>query len=185
MVDIKEIRDDIEACQNEIKALQHRTVECVSFAPTGKVTVTDKPRLEDLNSEVARLEELSTHNADVLARLTDPLGEYATIESIRARKHQLEEQILRAKNILRVDIGILIRDGYDVNPGDPFAHPKGKALKERADAALALVTPLLASATDLLTRAEVILAEFKPSGLEPQRAETRGIISGEKAGGMA
>ena len=185
MIDVGDIKADIANIEHQIRHLQSETIHTITILPTGKIHIVDKGQLEGLNSEVSRLSELAVHNADVLARLTDTLGEYATIESIRARKHQLEEHITRVNNILRVDTGILIRDGYDVNPGDPYSNERGKKIKQTADAALAITTPLLAAATDLLARAEGIISEFKPSGLEPQRAEQHpGVISREKVSGV-
>ena len=78
-----------------------------------------------------------------------------------------------------------MKNNFDANPESPFDHPEGRKLKQTADEALSVLSPLLSQTSDLLTQAERILSEFKPSGLEPQRAEQHpGLISREKVSGM-
>jgi len=184
MIDVRDIKTDITDSEHQIRHLQSETIHCIAFKSSGKVEVVDKTTLENLNSEVDRIKDIRAHNTEVLNKLTEALQDYPTVDSIRKKKLGLEERVTRTKNLLRIDTGDLIKHGHDVDPADPYSHPKGKALKAEADAALAIINPALTAVTDLLEQAEAILAEFKPSGLEPQRAETRGVISREKVGGM-
>ena len=165
-VDIDTIRADIETGQDRVRTLQAETIHTVTFKPSGKIDVVDKERLESLNAEIDHLKDLGVHNAEVLARLTGTLGDYLTVDSVRKKKRGLEEQILKIKTLLRIDTGDLIKHGHDVDPANPYSHPKGKALKEKADADLAISEPALAAVTDLLARVETILQDFRSSGLE-------------------
>ena len=189
-VDINVIQDDIHGCHSRVKELQHQTIECIAIRPgktdNGKpeIVVIERDRLQTIDSEVSRLSELADHNTEVLTKLTAALQDYPTVDSIRKKKAGLEEQIARTKNLLRIDTGDLIKHGHDVDPADPYSHPKGKALKAEADAALGIINSALAAVTDLLEQAEGTVQEFRASGLEPQRAEPRGIISREKVSGL-
>lgn len=186
MIDVSDIQADIKNSEHQIRHLQSETIHCIAFKPSGKIEVVDKEHLENLNGEIDRLKDLGAHNTEVLTKLTEALQDYPTVDSIRKKKFGLEEQIARTKNLLRIDTGDLIKHVHDVNPADPYAHPKGKLLKEKADEALAITTPLLAAATDLLAQAEAIISEFKPSGVQatPDRDQFTGITRA-KTGGMA
>jgi len=190
-VDINVIQDDIHGCHSRVKELQHQTIECIAIRPgktdNGKpeIVVIERDRLQTIDSEVSRLSELADHNTEVLTKLTADLQDYPTVDSIRKKKAGLEEQIARTKNLLRIDTGDLIKHGHDVDPADPYSHPKGKALKAEADAALAIINPALAAVTDLLEQAETIIAEFKPSGVQAMPEQRPGVITRAKTGGMA
>jgi tetrahydromethanopterin S-methyltransferase subunit B len=186
MIDVSNIRDDIERCESRVRDLQHQTVEYVAFQPSGKIVITDKPALESTNNEIDRLRELARNNAAVLDKLTEALQDYPTVDSIRKKKAGLEDQVTRTTNLLRIDIGDLVKTHFDVDPSSPFDHPEGKKLKEKADASLAVVAPLLEAVTTLLAQAEDILSQFQPSGAQamPNREQFTGITRA-KTGGMA
>ena len=186
MIDVSDIQTDIKNSENQIRALQHQTVEYVAFQTNGKIIITDKPALDSANEEISRLQGMVSSNGEVLARLGETLGEGVTVESIRTKKRRFEDQISQTQNSLRLDVADLIRNHFDANPESPFDHPEGRKLKEKADEALGIINPLLSQTADLLTRAEAIISEFKPSGLEamPDRQHFTGITRA-KTGGMA
>jgi hypothetical protein len=166
VIDIDTIRADIGACQARVKELQHQTVEYVAFQPSGKIIVTDKPSLESTNNEIDRLQQLSTHNADVLSKLTASLGEYATVEAVRVKKHQLQDQIKKTELLFKQDLGRLIEREHNIDPEKPFENAKAATLKGKRDETFAILRPMLTEVTEQQQKADVILAEYKPSGLD-------------------
>jgi len=201
MIDISDIQVDIENSEHRIRALQSETVHCIAILPTGKIQVVDKGKLEELNSEVERLMGLIEHNNNIHETLSELLNGAdclknlrggknrvlePTVQLARDRKRQVEAAIADIENLFRIDMGNLIKHTYDIDPANPFEHPKAKDLRETADIRLASLHSELSTVEDLLTRAEAILQDFQPSGLPPQRAEQHhGLISREKVGGMA
>jgi hypothetical protein len=184
MIDVSDIQTDLTNCEHRIRVLQSETIHCIAFKPSGKIEVVDKEQLETLNGEIDRLKDLEAHNIEVLTKLTAALQDYPAVADLRKKKLGLEEQIARTKNLLRIDTGDLIKHVHDVNPADPYAHPKGKLLKEKADEALAITTPLLADATNLLAQAEAIISEFKPSGVQAMPEQHPQAITREKVLGL-
>lgn len=186
-IDITDITADIERCHHHIKSLQHSTIECVSFGATGKLTVIDKPRLEELNAEVGRLTELAENNEKVLSKLEEALGAFPTIAAMLERKRYLNEGIARVHNLLRQDVANLTKKRADIDPGKPYDHPEGKRLKDQADARLADLQPQLAALDEQIAKAETILQEFQSSGLQPApttASTAPSLISRAKVSGM-
>jgi hypothetical protein len=79
-MDISTIKADIDSCQHRIRTLQHSTIECIAFKPSGKIEVVDKERLEALNTEIDGLTSLAGHNSEVLERLRAALKTHSSIE---------------------------------------------------------------------------------------------------------
>ena len=188
MEDIDVIVADIETCQAQIKRLQHSTIECVSFGATGKLTVTDKGKLEELNAEIDRLKDLSTHNSSVLDRLEEVLGK-VSLPSITALEKAIrtsEEKITSCKiGISRISGDYLRHEAHNYTPETIKTHPKvvkETTIREQTIAAESENLKALRPARD---EARTIAAEFQPSGLPPLPASTApAMISREKVAGM-
>lgn len=180
MSDIADIANDIEASKIKVLELQAETIHAITIKPTGKVEVVDKEKLESLNSEVDRLKGLVEHNSGVHAALSELLNEADCLKNLRGhknrtleptvqlagdRKGQLEKSIADTENLFRIDLGTLIKNTYDIDPANPFDHPKAKDLKEKTDARIAALHSELAVVDALLAEAETILQDFRPSGI--------------------
>jgi hypothetical protein len=184
-IDIDGIAADIDTCRRYIRNHQHSTIECVSFGATGKLTVIDKPRLEELNAEVDRLTSLVGHNESVVTRLEEALGSFPSFAAIKDRRRYVDESISRVQNLLRQDIGNLIKRYPTIDPGQPYDHPEGKRLKDQADARLAEMRPELEKLDEQISKAKAIMQDFQPSELEPMPASTApAMISREKVSGF-
>jgi len=166
MADVIDIQNDIEACKIKVRELQAETIHTITIKPSGKVEVVDKERLESLNGEIDHLKDLGFHNSEVLAKLTETLQDYPTVDSLRKKKHGLENQISKTELLYKTDLGLLIQREYDIDPEKPFENAKAKALKDKRDEAFAITKPMLATATERLAKVEAVLQEFRSSGLE-------------------
>jgi len=188
MEDIDVIVADIETCQAQIKRLQHRTIECVSIGATGKLTVTDKGRLEDLNAEIDRLKDLSTQNSSVLGRLEETLGKVSmpAITALEKAIRASEEKIASCTvGINRVQGDFLRGNPYQFTVETIKTHPKvAKEIATREEI-IAAEKEKLKALRPALDEAVAIAAEFQPSGLQPMPASTApAMISREKVAGM-
>ena len=197
MIDIADIAADIEASKIKVRELQAETIHTITIKPSGKVEVVDKARLESLNSEVDRLNGIIEHNSHVHDALSKLLNEVDCLKNLRGRKNclleptvqlareqrgRLEKTIADTETRFRIDIGNLIHNTYDIDPMNPFDHPKAKDLKEKADIRIASLHSELSTVAALLTRAEAILQGFQPSGVTIAKPdEFRHAITRESA----
>ncbi|MDQ1262480.1 MAG: hypothetical protein QG575_1661 [Euryarchaeota archaeon] len=197
MSDIADIAADIEASKTKVRELQAETIHTITIKPSGKVEVVDKEKLESLNSEVDRLNDLVEHNSSVHETLFKLLTEADCLKNLRGRKNslleptvqlageqkgRLEKAIADTENRFRIDIGNLIESTHGIDPVNPFDHPKAKALKETADIRLASLHSELSTVAALLARAEAILQDFQPSGVTITKPdEFRHAITRESA----
>lgn len=165
MIDIPDIEKDITLVKNRIRDLQNETVHCIAFKPTGKIEVVDKPKLEELNSEITRLEALSSGNGTILARLQEITGEKSMADLIK-RKQKLEDHITKTKDLLRHDQAELLKRSPGLTLEGMANDPRSQKLQADAQAAIDADTPELESLTVLLTQADEILAGYLPSGLK-------------------
>ena len=188
MEDIDVIVADLQTCQGQIKRLQHRTIECVSIGATGKLTVTDKGKLEELNAEIDRLKDLSTHNSSVFDRLEETLGKVG-LPSIMALEKAIrtsDEKIVSCKTgISRIQADYLRANPYQYTLETIGQHPKVKREVEAREQTIAAETEKLKALRPALDEAVAIAAEFQPSGLQPMPASTAPIaLTREKLGGL-
>lgn len=187
MEDIDVIVADIETCQAQIKRLQHRTIECVSIGATGKLTVTDKGKLEELNAEIDRLKDLSTHNSSVLDRLEEVLGK-VSLPSITALEKAIrtsDEKITSCKTgISRISGDYLRHEAHNYTLETIGQHPKVKREVEAREQTIAAETEKLKALRPALDEARAIVADFRPSGVPPLvpgggvRAISREMVGG-------
>lgn len=188
MEDIDVIVADIETCQGQIKRLQHSTVECVSIGATGKLTVTDKGKLEELNAEIDRLKDVSARNSSVLDRLEEVLSK-VSLPSIAALEKAIrtsDEKIVSSKTgISRIQADYLRANPYQYTLETIGQHPKVKREVEAREQTIAAEGARLEALRPVLDEARTIAADFQPSGLPPMPASTAPIaLTREKLGGL-
>ena len=187
-IDIDVIVADIETCQAQIQRLQHRTIECVSIGATGKLTVTDKGKLEELNAEIDRLKDVSARNSSVLDRLEEVLGKVSmpSIAALEKAIRTSDEKIVSCKTgISRIQADYLRANPYQYTLETIGQHPKVKREVEAREHTIAAETEKLKALRPALDEARTIAADFQPSGLQPMPASTApAIISREKVAGM-
>lgn len=180
MIDITQIQTDIENSEAQIKNLQHQTVECVAFAPTGKVTVTDKGRLEALNSEIGRLSGLVDHNSEVLGDLMPILGEtkHESIAALRARMNKLEDNISIRRAGMNRAVGQLLATTPSLDIESVKNSKYYVAIVSENQPVIDAEMKELESVKAVLARVSEIIAGFKPSGLEQPTKVKSGIATG-------
>ena len=187
-IDIDVIVADIETCQGQIKRLQHSTIECVSIGATGKLTVTDKGKLEELNAEIDRLTTLAGHNEAVLSRLNDCLASVGcgSVGGLEKAIRTSDEKIVSCKTgISRIQADYLRANPYQYTLETIGQHPKVKREVEAREQTIAAETEKLNALRPALDEAVAIAAEFQPSGLQPMPARTTPIaLTREKLGGL-
>ncbi len=186
-IDIDTIAADIETCRRYIRNHQHSTIECVAFKLTGKVEIVNKDRLEELNAEVGRLTDLAGHNEAVLSRLEEALGSFQSVAELKKRRDYVSESITKTNSLLRHDVGERLKRDPSIDPSAPFNNAECKRLKDEADARLAEMRPELAALDEQISKAQTILADFQPSGLQPMPASAStapAMISREKVSGF-
>lgn len=188
MEDIDVIVADLQTCQGQIKRLQHRTIECVSIGATGKLTVTDKGMLEELNAEIDRLKDLSTHNSSVFDRLEETLGKVGlpSITALEKAIRTSDEKITSCKTgISRISGDYLRHEAHNYTLETIGQHPKVKREVEAREQTIAAETEKLNALRPALDEAVAIAAEFQHSGLQPMPARTAPIaLTREKLGGL-
>lgn len=188
MEDIDVIVADIETCQAQIKRLQHRTIECVSIGATGKLTVTDKGKLEELNAEIDRLKDLSTHNSSVLDRLEETLGKVSmpSIAALEKAIRTSDEKIVSGKTgISRIQADYLRANPYQYTLETIKDHPKVRREVEAREQTIAAEGARLEALRPALDEAVAISADFQPSGLPPLPPSTAPTaLTREKLGGL-
>ena len=166
--DIDTIEADITSCQGQIKRLQHTTVECVGFAPAGKVTVTDKIRLESLNGEIDRLNELVGHNSEVARKLHECLQK-AGKESIRdliKDKNSSEQRRARYREIINRTIGTWLKvDSFRYDLSNIRTHPRVKGELEKYEPLIPIEEQNIKLLSEVLEESQAIIADFQLTGL--------------------
>lgn len=176
MIDIPDIEIDISLTESRIKALQHQTIECVSISPAGKVTVTDKPRLESLNADIDRLAALAVGNKTVLARLREIVG--GSLADILRQQRSIEAHIGRVEGCLSSDLGQLLQTHPGLDLESLQGHPKAQKIQADANAIISREQPALERLNGLVAEAEEILQDFQPSGLKPGQAAYTPFVGG-------
>ena len=186
-IDIDTIAADIETCQGQIKRLQHSTIECVSIGATGKLTVTDKGKLEELNAEIDRLTTLAGHNEAVLSRLNDCLASVGcgSVGGLEKAIRTSDEKIVSCKTgISRIQADYLRANPYQYTLETIGQHPKVKREVEARERTIAAETEKLKALRPALDEARAIVADFRPSGVPPLvpgggvRAISREMVGG-------
>jgi hypothetical protein len=172
-IDINTIKADIESCQHRVRALQNETIHTITVKPTGKIEVVDKERLESLNSEIARLEELAGHNREVAGRLQAVLGKVnlSTVAALMNAKSQSENQIVDSKTAISRVCGVWLK----VNPVYTLEnirdHPRVKPEVESREKWILQEEAKLKLFIPALEEAQNIVKDFQPSGLPPIKQE--------------
>jgi len=184
MIDIADIKNDIESSQAQMRKLQAETIHAIAIKPSGKIEVVDKERLEGLNAEIDRLTALVDHNSKVLEKAVGALGSFPSLSAARERRAVVDSGINRTNGLLRIDIAALIKSRPDIDPGNPYAHPEAKKLKDGADKDLARSMPELKRLDELIRLAEAIIADFQPSGLRPMEITGAHAITRESVAGF-
>ncbi len=185
-IDIAAMDTDIKTSQGQIKNLQHATIECVAFSASGKVTVTDKERLEDLNSEIDRLGELVNHNAAVLTKLYDCLqkAKVESVEELRQAITRREQEIASCKIGINRIIGTWLKADPTYTIETIGTHPKVKDETAKREARILEEQKRLRIMTPALEEAESILEDFQPSGLKPMEITGAHAITRESVAGF-
>jgi hypothetical protein len=182
--DIGTIKADIEICQHRIRALQSETIHCIAIKSSGKVEVVDKEKLESLNSEVARLEELAGHNNEVAERLRETLAKAST-ESIGALFKAVdtsEQRIARYRETINQSIGTWLKvDSYRYDLSNIRTHPRVKGELEKYEPLIPIEEANRKHLSEVLEEAQVVLQDFQPSGLpEIKQKRAVGLVTFEQ-----
>lgn len=173
--DLDTIKTDIEICQGQIKRLQHSTIECITFKPSGKVEIVDKSGLESLNGEIDRLNTLVGHNSEVAGRLQAVL-EKVHLPSVAAlvhAKNRSKEAITKYKIGINSTIGNWLAASPNYTVENIRDHPRVKPEVERQERVILQEESKLKLFIPALEEAQSILKDFQPSGLpeiKPERA---------------
>jgi len=183
MIDVSDIKKDIQATEGRIRALQHQTIECVSFGPTGKVTVADKERLESLNTEIEAMQTLIANNGEVLNKLVELTGGLS-LADLQLMKRRTEGHINKVKGCLSADLGELLKRNPGMDVESLGSHPKAVKLQAEAKAIFDQERPELERLTALLDHANKILDSFTPVGQKDQGGYAN-CISRPDVGGVA
>jgi len=166
--DIDTIQADIQAVQHRVRALQNETIYTITIKPTGKVEVVDKVRLESLNSETARLEELAAHNSEVAERLRATLAK-AGQESIGALFNAVdasEQRIARSRGIINQAIATWLKaDSWKYSVENIREHPRVKGALEETEPLIPIEQANHKHLSEVLKEAQTIIAGFRPSVL--------------------
>lgn len=179
--DIDTIQADIQAVQHRVRALQNETIHTITIKPTGKVEVVDKERLESINSEVARLEELAGHNSEVAGRLHVVL-EKVNLPSVAAlihAKNKSENDITDNKIGINHIIGTWLKVSPNYTVENIRDHPRVKPEVESREKWIRQEEANLKIFVPALEEAQSILKDFLPSGLpgEGQKNEFNQAIN--------
>lgn len=178
--DVEDIGNDIELVRARIRTLQAETIHCITIKPSGKIEIVDKQQLECINGEIESLKALEARNGEVLEKIQADLQEagYASIKAAKSDKSLIENSITRIEDLYRMDVADLLERGPKVTPENVLQSPKGSALKAEHDKKIAELQGRLAPITAALNRVQVIIADFKPSGIEPnQQADYHHVIA--------
>ncbi len=166
-IDVDLITADIATSEQQIRHLQSETIHHVSFSPAGKITVTNKPALEDLNNEIGRLTALAAHNSDVLHRLAGVLERAGATDinaldgKIRAAREKIESSKI---GINRIAGGLLAYD-HSCTLENIRNHPKIKDDIAAREQWIVEGTKALEFLTPILDEVRTIASEFRPSKL--------------------
>ena len=166
--DIDTIEADITSCQGQIKRLQHTTVECVGFAPAGKVIVTDKIRLESLNGEIDRLNELVGHNSEVARKLHECLQKAGkeSISDLIKDKNNSEQRRARYRELINQTIGTWLKvDSFMYDLSNIRTHPRVKGELEKYEPLIPIEEQNIKHLSEVLEEAQAIITDFQPTGL--------------------
>ncbi len=177
MIDISDIKNDIQVTESRIRALQHQTIECVSFGPTGKVTVADKERLENLNTEIEAMQALAANNGEVLNKLVELTGGLS-LADLQLKLRKSEDHINKTESLLRCDLAELLKHTPGLDVESLGSHPKAAKLQAEAKAILDRDSPELERLTALLNQADEILAGYRPSGLKEALPQYSPFVGG-------
>jgi hypothetical protein len=161
------IQADITNCQAQIRHLQHSTIECVSFASSGKIMITDKDRLQDVNADIERLGGLVGHNEAVLGKLEAVLQKagVASIEDLDHTKAKTADRIEDSK----IAINRIVATWLKVSPNYDLVsireHPRVKPELARIEPQIPIAEARLKVLSIAMEEALAVAMHFKPSGV--------------------
>lgn len=177
-IDIENIQADIQVVQHRIRALQNETVHCITIKPTGKIEVVDKEKLESLNSEVARLEELAGHNSGVVQRLQAVLQKFNSpnVAALMYAKKQAEKRVVDSKIGINHIAGVWLKESPNYTIENIRSHPRVKPEIEIREKSILESEANLKLFVPALDEAQAVLQDFQPSGLPPRKALDPALI---------